>query len=110
MVLSIFHWLVIISIIVLPFSRKWVDGMWKWIFRLGGKLVRFIFAVLRKLGGLVWILIAKIIGTTWALVVNLAKGLFWLVPRIAHWFGWLIIEGFRFLFNALRALVEILKP
>jgi hypothetical protein len=99
MLLSIFHWLIIISIILVVINRKWAVELWKWIFRQLGSVLRF-----------VWKVLVKFFEFLWLVIVKLAKGLFWLILRLLYWMGWMVVELFRFLFNALQALVSILKP
>jgi hypothetical protein len=99
MLLSIFHWLIIISIILVVINRKWAVGLWKWIFKQLGSAFRF-----------VWKVFVKFFEFLWMVIVKLVKGLFWLIPRLLYWMGWMVIEFFRFLFNAIQALVSILKP
>lgn len=110
MVLSIFHWLLIISIILLPFSIKWVGGMWRWIFQVLGKLFQFFFSIVRKIAELIWTIFKAIFKFFWMLFVKIIKGLFYLVPRLIYWLGLVIVESFKFFFYAFKSLVEILKP
>lgn len=111
MVLTIFHWLLVISIILLPFSRKWVGSVWKWIFRLLKNIFQFAWSIFRKIAEFIWSVIIGILNFVWQqLFVRIIKVLSWLIPRVAYWLGWFFLESLKFLFNALRALVEILKP
>jgi hypothetical protein len=70
MILSIFHWLLIISIILLPFSRKWVGGMWRWIFRQLGHVLLFVWKVIMKIPGIIWTIIKGIFRFLWMVFVK----------------------------------------
>ena len=110
MKISLFSWLLIISIILLVTSRKWFLIMWKWIFRQLGFLLRLTFQFFKKVLEYLWTFLKGILKLVWMFLVKLFHGLFYLVPRLIYWFGLVIVEGFKFLFHALKSLVEILKP
>jgi hypothetical protein len=73
-------------------------------------VLRFTFRIVLKIAGFIWFLLGKFLNLIWQTFLKLAKGIFWLAPRLIYWLGWVLLESFKFVFYALKALVEILKP
>ncbi len=110
MIFAIFQWLIVISIFLFMFNRKWLKKMWRWIFGQGGNLFDFVLRTSKKILWFLWILFVKTIKLIWIIFFKLGKYLLYLIPRLFYWLGWVLLESFKFFLNAIRALFEIFKP
>lgn len=80
----IIGYLLVISIVLFIFKRKWFYSFWRWIFRLCLSLFRFLFTK-----GL--------------------KAIGWFLIRFLYWLVWLIWEFILFCGRAIGALFKLLS-
>ena len=91
MIHTLVLWFVVISIFLFLWNRKRFFSLWKKIIKKG---INFAGILLKKIFTFLW---------------DLFKKTLWFLPRFLYWLGWLIVEFVRFIYNAMKALISILR-